>query len=103
VIFQYGIAYESNASGQWEIFVARFPQLGNREPIGVGRDPRWSADGRELFYVSLDGRHIYSVKVQPGPTVKFGQPQVAVAAGMIPIQGGDSATTFWAWLSDHPR
>ena len=56
----------------------------------MGRDPRWSADGRELFYVSQDGREIYSVKVQPGPTVKFGQPQVAVAAGMIPIQGGDS-------------
>ncbi len=89
-VSQYGIAYESNASGQFEIFVERFPQLGNREKIGTGRDPRWSADGRELFFVSENGREIFSVKVTPGPIATFGKPQVAVSAGMIPIQGGDS-------------
>jgi|SoiMethySBSTD1v2_1073268.scaffolds.fasta_scaffold02328_7 protein kinase-like protein/WD40 repeat protein len=90
-ISQYGIAYESNASGQYEIYVERFPQLGNREKVGVGRDPRWSADGRELFFVSEDGREMFSAKVEPGPTPRFGQPQSVVSAGMIATEGGDSA------------
>jgi serine/threonine-protein kinase len=50
------IAYDSNLSGPFEIYVQRFPELGDRQRIstGGGRNPLRSPDGRELFYLSLD-------------------------------------------------
>ncbi len=47
------IAYDSNASGQFEVFVNSFPKA-SASPVIVsaagGRNPRWGPDGRELFY-----------------------------------------------------
>jgi Tol biopolymer transport system component len=50
------VAYESNDSGQSEIYVQAFPQPREKYPVsaGGGRFPAWSADGRELYYVSND-------------------------------------------------
>jgi Tol biopolymer transport system component len=51
------IAYQSNESGRVEIYVQPFPQ-GKREQIstGGGAQVRWRTDGKELFYIALDGR-----------------------------------------------
>ena len=51
------IAYQSNESGEDEIYVQPFPATGGKFRIsrGGGRAPRWRADGRELFYVARDG------------------------------------------------
>jgi WD40 repeat protein len=51
------IAYQSNASGRVEIYVQPFPR-GNREPVSTngGAQVRWRRDGKELFYIALDGR-----------------------------------------------
>jgi len=50
------LAYRSNESGEWEIYVQPFPGPGARVPvsIGGGDEPVWSADGRELFYRGAD-------------------------------------------------
>jgi dipeptidyl aminopeptidase/acylaminoacyl peptidase len=52
------VAFESDESGRFEIYVQRFPGPGTKWPISTsgGAQVRWSRDGRELFYVSLDGR-----------------------------------------------
>ena len=52
------IAYESNQSGQSEIFVRPFPQSRGQWQVSTagGTQPRWRADGKELFYVARDGR-----------------------------------------------
>jgi eukaryotic-like serine/threonine-protein kinase len=52
------IAYQSNESGRVEIYVQPFPGPGNKWPISTngGSQVRWRRDGKELFYVSLDGR-----------------------------------------------
>ena len=52
------IAYQSNESGRFEIYVQRFPGPGDKEPIsaGGGVQARWRDDGKELFYIALDGR-----------------------------------------------
>ncbi len=44
-------------SGRYEIYVERFPDLGDRVTIstGGGRAPHWSPAGDELFYRRLDG------------------------------------------------
>jgi Tol biopolymer transport system component len=51
------VAYQSNASGRYEIVVRPFP---NKDPARTisrdgGRYPRWRGDGKELFFVSPDG------------------------------------------------
>ena len=55
VILQTGrwVAYRSNDTGEPEIYVDRFPELGNRQPVSQngGIMPVWSPDGRELFYL----------------------------------------------------
>jgi dipeptidyl aminopeptidase/acylaminoacyl peptidase len=52
------IAYQSDESGRAEIYVQRFPDRGNKWQISTngGSQVRWRRDGRELFYVALDGR-----------------------------------------------
>ncbi len=49
------IAYTSDRSGQHEIYVERYPQLGDRQKIstGGGLRPLWSRDGQELFFKHL--------------------------------------------------
>jgi serine/threonine-protein kinase len=87
------IAYETNATGRFEIVVERYPELGNRVTIssGGGREPRWSRDGRELFFSSEDGRQIFTVPVQSGTTLVAGRPQVLLEPTMIPAEGGDQS------------
>lgn len=46
------LAYYSNESGQFEVYVLELGEGGGRWQIssGGGRRPQWSADGRELYY-----------------------------------------------------
>ena len=66
------IAYASDASGQFEVYVQPFPEGGRRTTVSNngGLEPRWSPDGRELFYVeatkliavSVDTSETFSVR-----------------------------------------
>jgi len=60
------LAYESNASGQYEIYVRPFPNVEDGQwPIssGGGTRPLWSRDGRELFYLA-PGARLMAVSVE---------------------------------------
>ena len=85
------MAYHSNLSGRTEIYVERYPELGNRQPIstGGGRLPLWSRNGRELFFSSLDGRQMFAVAVQSGTTLVAGRPQVLFEFAMLAQTGGN--------------
>jgi Tol biopolymer transport system component len=50
-------AYTSNETGRLEVYVDRFPALGDKRAISGGAHgwPHWSRDGRELFYVDTTG------------------------------------------------
>src|SRR5207249_503146 len=64
------LAYQSDSSGQFEIYVSPLQNAGEREwrvSTNGGRQPLWSRSGRELFYVSADGS-LMSVAVSAGPT-----------------------------------
>lgn len=52
------VAYASNDSGKWEIYVTSFPDAHGKWQIssGGGEQPRWRGDGKELFYLSADGK-----------------------------------------------
>jgi serine/threonine-protein kinase len=82
------IAYQSNLSGRPEIYVERYPELGNRQQIstGGGTIPLWSHDGRELFFRSLDSQQILAVPVRSGSTLVAGRPEVLFEFAMVRLQ-----------------
>jgi eukaryotic-like serine/threonine-protein kinase len=71
------IAYDSDESGQFEVYVRAFPDThnGSRWQLssGGGRQPLWSHDGRELFFRDFSG-NVMSVPVAPGPGFTPGRP-----------------------------
>jgi Tol biopolymer transport system component len=75
------IAYESNESGHFEIYVKPFPgPEGKAEPISTngGAQPRWGHDGKELFYIAMDGK-LMAVKIKLGPDTQTIKAEVPVA------------------------
>jgi Tol biopolymer transport system component/tRNA A-37 threonylcarbamoyl transferase component Bud32 len=52
------IAYDSTESGRLEVYVQTFPLSAQKWVISSagGTLPRWRADGRELFYITEDGK-----------------------------------------------
>jgi eukaryotic-like serine/threonine-protein kinase len=50
-------AYASDASGNWEIYVTTFPGAEGKWQVsrGGGTQPRWRADGKEIFYEGPTG------------------------------------------------
>jgi eukaryotic-like serine/threonine-protein kinase len=52
------VAYSSNESGRTDVYVTSFPNADFRRQISTdgGEKPEWRRDGRELFFVSTDGR-----------------------------------------------
>lgn len=74
------LAYQSNESGRWEIYVRPFPAIEQgRWQVSVdgGHNPEWRADGRELFYGNEDHGTFMSVNVDTdGATFSGGRPAV---------------------------
>jgi len=52
------VAFVSNNSGVFEIYVQPFPGPGQRLKVSTkgGEQPQWRSDASELFYLSLDAR-----------------------------------------------
>jgi len=50
------VAYASNETGKWEIYVTSFPEAHGKWQVssGGGEQPHWRADGKELFFLSAD-------------------------------------------------
>ena len=92
------VAYVSDESGRPEIWVQRFPvssSEGSKIRISVdgGDQPRWRRDGKELFYVSLDGK-LMATDVSIGSALKPGITKALFAA---PIQIGDETMDSFRW------
>jgi Tol biopolymer transport system component len=69
------VAYASNETGKWEIYVTSFPELRGKWQVsaGGGEQPRWRADGKELFYLSSDGK-MMAAPVTTGAKFDAGTP-----------------------------
>jgi eukaryotic-like serine/threonine-protein kinase len=52
------VAYATNETGDWEVYVSSFPDANSKWQVsrGGGEEPRWREDGKELFFVSPDGK-----------------------------------------------
>jgi serine/threonine-protein kinase len=70
------VAYQSNESGGWQVYVRTYPDTGGRWQVSVdgGQYPRWSRDGREIFF--RVGRSVVVASVdREGEGVGFGKPR----------------------------
>jgi eukaryotic-like serine/threonine-protein kinase len=59
------VAYASNESGAWQVYVQSFPAPGGKWQISTngGAQPQWRRDGSQLFYISSD-RKLMAVDVK---------------------------------------
>ena len=92
------IAYASDETGRFELYVQPFPPSGAKWQIssGGGRQPSWRGDGRELYYVT-EAPALYAVTIRGGPTFDFDTPRalfefrgntVAVRNTYVPSRDG---------------
>ena len=73
------LAYSSDESGAYEIYVRPFPDVdAGRWQVsrGGGVHPQWSRDGTELFYLEVRAPNVamLAVPVEPGQTFRPGAP-----------------------------
>ncbi len=69
------LAYCSNESGRYEVYVEPFGRTGENVRISSegGGQPKWRRDGKELFYLAPNGK-LMSVEIRPGPDVGVPKP-----------------------------
>ncbi len=69
------VAYNSNESGKWEILVTSFPEAQGKWQVstGGGEQPRWAGDGKEIFFLSPEGK-IMAVPVKAEAGFDAGAP-----------------------------
>ena len=72
------LAYASNESGAYQVYVRTFPDKGGKWQISTsgGDHPVWSPNGRELFLRSSDGRIMVTAFRTSGDSFIADQPRV---------------------------
>ena len=76
------MAYTSNESGEFEVYVRPYPNSdGGQRKISTrgGRQPLWSRTGRELYYRNFGGA-IIAVPVAAGERLSLGEPVTILPA-----------------------
>jgi serine/threonine protein kinase/Tol biopolymer transport system component len=95
------LAYASDESGTFEIYVVSFPALDQKLKIsdGGGGRPRWRQDGKELFYMRLVGGPMV-VDFTPGPKIGAAVPRVLFATAAL---GATPTRHLWDVSPDGQR
>jgi len=104
------VAYVSNESGRYEVYVRPFAP--DSLPQGIsnagmklisgngGSSPMWRRDGKELYYIDLDG-NLMAVTISAGSTFQSGVPKFLFRA---PPKGAEKpGMTWWAPSADGKR
>jgi Tol biopolymer transport system component len=84
------LAYESNGSGRYEVFVQPLTNQGRRVQVSAagGTQVRWRTDGRELFYVRFDGKlmavPVLTASGKPDMELGAAVPLFAAQVGLVP-------------------
>ena len=88
------LAYVSDESGRPEVYVQTYPVTGNKWLVSTsgGAEPRWRRDGRELFYVSIDGK-LMAAAVGGDQRFEASAPQMLFQTAVRP-----SNNPFHVWL-----
>jgi serine/threonine protein kinase len=85
------LAYVSDESGKQEVYVQSFPASGGKWQISTagGREPVWSSDGKEIFYVTPQdpSNRLMAVDVKTSPGFEAGAPKVLFAVRLKSMLG----------------
>ena len=77
------VAYVSNESGPFEIYLTRFPEPGGKWQVSThgGTRPRWDRNGGKLFYTS--DTELMEVDITTSPSLQLGTPRVLFQTGAV--------------------
>ncbi|HXB70266.1 MAG TPA: protein kinase [Candidatus Acidoferrales bacterium] len=92
------IAYSSDETGSYQVYVQSFPAGAGKFQVSTagGVQPRWRREGKEIFYIGIDGR-LTAVSVKTAPRFETGAPlalfdaQLAVVGRVGPYFNYDVA------------
>ena len=76
------MAYQSNESGRWEIYITAFPGGGAKWQVsGVGgASAKWRKDSKEIFYLDLSDNLVAVDVNASGSSVQLGTPHTLFQA-----------------------
>jgi len=98
------MAYASNESGMYEVYVCPFPDVKKgkwKVSTGGGNHPLWSPDGRELFY--SNGEATMAVPVETDPQFKTNGTPSVLFRGTSGKIAGLAGYTYWDIHPDGKR
>jgi Tol biopolymer transport system component len=94
------IAYVSDESGRYEVYVQPLAE-GSSEPAGKfqissdgGSQPRWRRDGKELYYIALDGK-LMAAEINLARQFEHGVPKTLFTTRIL--RGGAASTDVFRY------
>jgi Tol biopolymer transport system component len=90
------VAYESNESGRFEIYVRPFPSFSSQWQVSVGggASPRWRRDGKELYYIAPDRRMMATPVTARGEIFEPGTPTALFQTRIVGISANIFAPQY---------
>ena len=97
------IAYASDETGREEVYVRDFPDGVRKWRVSTegGALPHWQRDGKELFYLALDGT-LMALAVKPGFAFEAGSPHALFNSGLL-LTPSDTVMNLYAVARDGQR
>ena len=95
------LLYDSNESGQQEVYVTTFPRAERKWQVSVagGEQPRWTRDGTEIVYISPEWDTLYAAEVSvTGNTIDVG-----VVTELFEVDLRDDVGQDWGVTADGER
>jgi len=73
------LAYASDETGQWEVYVRPFPESARKIRISTegGWEPIWSPDGKKIYFRNLNGTSIFEVQFD-SDKAEAGKPEILI-------------------------
>jgi hypothetical protein len=84
------VAYQTSESGRFEIRVQTFPESTGQWQIssGGGVQPRWRADGKELYFIAPDGKLMAAPVTTSNSAFEPGTPVALFQTRMVTVGAG---------------
>jgi len=99
------IAYASDESGTWQVYVQPFPANGAKWQVSTegGAEPRWRRDGKELFYIGGQ-RNLMAIPIEKGKEFRVGAAKRLFSTQFVgPLASSWAAVKHYAVTADGQR